>query len=57
MDRRTCFTDFVKASFEDFERADVVEASYENFESSVIGLLRVFFFKFSYIILNADYCC
>ena len=31
MDRRTFFAD-VKASFEDFERADVVEANYENLE-------------------------
>ena len=43
MDRRTCFTDFVKASFEDFERADVVEAGYENFESSVIGFAASYF--------------
>ena len=55
MDRRTCFADDVRASFEDFERADVVEASYENFERNWVccGL----FFKFSYIILNTDYCC
>ena len=55
MDRRTCFADVVKASFEDFERADVVEASYENFERNWVccGL----FFQFSYIILNSDYCC
>ena len=32
MDRRKFFAD-VKASFEDFERADVVEANYENFEN------------------------
>ena len=28
MDRRTCFADVVKASFEDFERADVVVPSW-----------------------------
>ena len=55
MDRRTFFADVVKVSFEDFERADVVEASCENFERNWVccGL----FFKFSYIILNTDYCC
>ena len=43
MDRRTCFADVVKASFEDFERADVVEASYENFERNWVccGLFLV----------------
>ena len=43
MDRRTCFADDVKASFEDFERAEVVEASYENFERNWVccGLLLV----------------
>jgi len=55
MDRRTFFAVVVKASFEDFERADVVEASYENFEHNWVccGL----FFQFSYIVLNTDYCC
>ena len=33
MDRRTYFADVVKASFEEFERVDVVVASYENFEN------------------------
>ena len=49
MDRRTFFADVVKASFEDFERADV-EASYENFERNWVccGL----FFKINYVILN-----
>ena len=33
MDRRTYFAEVLnKASFEEFERADVVVASYENFE-------------------------
>ena len=32
MDRRTYFSDVVKASCEDFERVDVVVVSYENFE-------------------------
>ena len=32
MDRRTYFADVHKASFEKFERVDVVVASYENFE-------------------------
>ena len=43
MDRRTCFADVVKASFEDFERADVLEASYENFERNWVccGLFLV----------------
>ena len=45
MDRRTFFADVVKASNENFE----------NFERNCVccGL----FFKFSYIILNTDYCC
>ena len=44
----------VKASFKDFERADVVEASFEDFKRNWIscGL----FFKVSYIMLNTDYC-
>ena len=32
MDRRTYFADVLNASFEEFERVDVVVASYENFE-------------------------
>ena len=58
MDRRTFFADVVKASFEDFERADIVEASYENFENFERNWVCCgLFFKFSYIILNTDYCC
>ena len=58
VDRRTFLAHVVKASFEDFERADVVEARYENFENFernwvCCGLS----FKFSYITLNTDYCC
>ena len=33
MDRRTYFADVLKASFEEFERVDVVVASYENVEN------------------------
>ena len=48
----------VKASFADFERADVVEASYENFENFKRNCVCCgLFFKFSYILLNTDYCC
>ena len=48
----------VKASLADFERADVVGASYENFEDFKRNCVCCgLFFKFSYIILNTDYCC
>ena len=52
--RRT-FCWHCEASFEDFKRPEVVEASLEEFERNWIfyGL----FFKVSYILLNADYCC
>ena len=57
--QRTFFADAVKVSFKDFERADVVEASYENFENFERNnwICCGLFFKFSYIILNTDYCC
>ena len=43
MDRRTYFADVVKASFEEFERVDVVVASYENFELRLRVCCGLFF--------------